>query len=149
MVTIQFGSESAEFLRLMVYGREHIGATDYWDGNWLSATAEVAAGAFRGTLGGSIRGDEVTAFSRQLESLYDRLDGEACFLTMESWVEIRVTANRRGHVEVHGRLTDDMVDGNTLEFRLSFDQTFLPPIIAQLHEVTRQFPVVGEGPVRP
>ena len=34
-------------------------------------------------------------------------------------------------------------NGNSLEFRLSLDQTYLPPLMAQLRAVLEQFPVVG------
>jgi hypothetical protein len=149
MVTIHLGGEPPDLLALTVYGRVHPDASDFWDGNWVSCTAEVSAGAFRGTLGGSIRTDELVDFHRALSGLYERLDGEVVFQTMEGWIDFRVTANRRGRVEVRGRLIDDRAAGNALEFRLSFDQTFLPPIIARLREAEERFPVVGDRPVRP
>ena len=149
MVTIHLGGSPPDALALTVYGRTRPDASDYWDGNWVSCTAEITAGAFRGTVGGSIRTDELATFRRELTDLYERLDGEAVFRTMEGWIDFRVAANRRGHVEVRGRLVDEPVAGNVLDFRLFFDQTFLPPVLAQLREAEERFPVIGEGPVRP
>lgn len=146
MATIQLGGDSLHSLRLVVDGRAHPEAADYWDGNWLTSTAEVSTGSFRGSLGGIIRSDELADFLRQIEALYQRLDGEAVFRTMEGWISFRLTTNRQGQVEVRGRLVDELVNGNALEFALFFDQTFLPPTIAQLREATKQFPVIGDGP---
>jgi len=54
-----------------------------------------------------------------------------------------VTGDGRGHIEANGRLCDDQVRGNALEFRLDFDQTNLPPILGRITEICRAYPVVG------
>jgi hypothetical protein len=143
MCSIRIGEEEAEFLRLMMHGRSHPDATDFWDGNWLDCTADVTAGAFRGNLRRGLRADELEAFRQQLAVLYDRLTGEAVLDTMEEWLRVRVIGDGRGHMEASCRLCDDPAFGNTLDCRLRFDQTFLPAVLRQLDRALQTYPVVG------
>jgi hypothetical protein len=133
MCAISIGNESG-FLSLVIIGRSYPGAADYWDGNWLDCYAEVACGAFRGKVKGSIRTDELEGFHQQLVRLYERLTGEAELVTMERWLGLRVVGDGRGHLEARGTLRDDPALGNTLDFRLYLDQTQLPPVLQQMAE---------------
>src|SRR5262245_58655106 len=107
MGIIHIGGEQAEFLTLTVHGRSLPHATDYWDGNWLACTAEVSAGAFRGTLDGLLRNKDLSRFLERLQGLYERLTGEALFDTLDGWLDLRLIGDGRGHVEVEGQLVDD------------------------------------------
>jgi hypothetical protein len=140
---IRFGGDEAEYLTLTVHGRNIPDATDYWDGNFLWCTAEVVAGAFRGSLSNVLRNEDLARFLTRVEELYRRLDGEALLDTLDGWLDLRLIGDGRGHVEARGQLCDDPVHGNTLEFRLYFDQTLLPPIMGQLRAALERFPVMG------
>lgn len=143
MGKIHFGGEQSEFLSLTVHGRSRPDTSDYWDGNWLWCSAEVSAGAFRGTVDCMLRNEDFARFLPRLERLLESLDGEALLDTLEGWLDLRLTGDGRGHMDLRGQLVDAPMDGNSLEFRLSLDQTYLPPLIAQLRAVLAQFPVVG------
>ena len=143
MSSVRIGGELAEFIVLTVKGRERPDSTDYWDANWLACSVEVAAGAFRGCHDSSIRTEELEQFYQQVGGLNERLVGQAELATMEGWLVIRLIGDGRGHVEVTCRLCDDPASGNTLECRLSVDQTFLPPLLHQLATVMRVYPVVN------
>jgi hypothetical protein len=142
MCIIRIGND-AEFLTLMLRGRSHAGSTDYWDGNWLACTAEIAVGAFRGCLDQSIRTDELEGFRQQLEQLYQHLTGEAVLQSMEHWLSIQMVGHRRGHFDIYCRLCDDPAFGNTLDCRFHFDQTDLSPLLRQLHSALDVYPVIG------
>jgi hypothetical protein len=144
MCVIRFGGEKAEYLTPAVHGREFPGSADYWDGNWLSCTAEVRVSTFRGRRDGSLRNEELARFLTGLEEVYEQLTGEARFETMERWLDVRVVGDGRGHMEARGQLWDDPVHDHTLDFRLFFDQTFLPPIMEQVRAVLAAFPLVGK-----
>jgi len=146
MCVIRVGGEEAESLTLTAHGRAHPDAADYWDGNWLSCTAETRAGAFRGSLDGLLRNEDLARLLAGMEQLHQRLVGEAMLDTLEGWVELRLVGDGRGHVEGSGHLCDAPVHGNTLAFRLSLDQSFLPAIMAQLRAAIKRFPVVGQTP---
>jgi hypothetical protein len=146
MSVIRLGRERAEYLTLAIHGRNRPVSEDYWDGNWLWCTAEVAAGAFRGSVSNVIRNEDLIRFLPRLEDLYRRLDGEALLDTLEGWLDLRVIGVGHGQVEVRGSLCDAPVDGNQLEFRLALDQTFLPPLIGQIRAAVEAFPIVGRRP---
>src|SRR6266513_54701 len=73
-------------------------SADYWDGNFLWCSAEVAAGAFRGSLGNVIRNEDLLRFLLRLEDLYQRLDGEALLDTLDGWLDVRVIGVSRGQI---------------------------------------------------
>jgi hypothetical protein len=143
---IHFGSAEAESLALKVHGRNRPQDNDYWDGNFLWCTAEVLAGGFRGSISNVLRNEDLIRFLSRLEVLYQRLDGEALLDTLDGWLDVRVIGVGHGQMEVRGQLCDDPVGGNTLEFRLDLDQTFLAPLIEQVRAAVNAFPVVGQRP---
>jgi hypothetical protein len=144
MPSIHIGGEQAEFFTLTVHGRSLPHATDYWDGNWLACTAEVAAGAFRGTMDRLIRNEDLARFLHDLERMAGGQDVWPCLEALEGWLSLRLVGDKRGRIEAKGELEDDPAGGNALEFRLSIDQTYLPPLVAQLRAVLAEFPVVGQ-----
>jgi hypothetical protein len=144
MYTIRFGGEEAEYLALTVHGRNNPEATDYWDGNWLLCTAVVIVGPFRGSVSSVLRNEDLIRFLPRVEDLYRRLEGEALFDTLDGWLDVRVIGVGRGQIEVRGQLCDNPVGGNSLEFQLALDQTYLPPLIGQIRAVLEAFPVVGQ-----
>jgi hypothetical protein len=144
MTEIRFVGEPPDnFLSLLVLGRSHPNSTDYWDGNWLTAGLTVKVGSFEGKVSGHIRAEELVSFNRDLQTLFQKLTGEAAFKTMEDWLMIRVECNKLGHIKITGFVLDDHIDGNTLNFTLSTDQTFLPAPMRQIEQVLGQFPVIG------
>ena len=143
MCTIRLGGEEAEYLTLAIHGRNRPESEDYWDGNWLWCTAEVAAGAFRGSVSNVICNEDLMRFLPRLEDLNQRLDGEALLDTLEGWLDLRVIGVGHGQVEVSGSLCDASVGGNQLEFCLALDQTFLPAVIGQIRAAVEAFPIVG------
>ncbi len=147
MCVIRFGGDEAEYLTLTVHGRSLANSVDYWDGNWLTCTAEVAVGAFQGSLNRLLRNEDISRFHRRVTALHERLTGEALFDTLENWLDLRLIGDSRGHIETRGQLCDDPVTGNVLEFRLFFDQTYLPRLMTQLRDVLAFFPVVGVPPI--
>src|SRR5262249_47392614 len=121
-VTIQ--GENGAFLTIALRGRSHPGATDFWDVNWVTATATFQAGGFRGTAGGHVRAEELAAFHNQLASMQETLRGTAEFTTVERWLHIRVEGDGRGHLECRCVIRDGPSFANTLECTLATDQTF-------------------------
>jgi hypothetical protein len=119
-------------------------STDGDDGNWLSARISVSAGAWAGSFDAHLRAEEFQAFRQQCERLYQALRGTAVFHPMEPWLQLTLTGDAKGHIELAGEATDHVGWGNRLIFNfLELDQSFLPPLVAQLREVEENFPVVG------
>ncbi len=145
-VVVHLGT-SGSHLRFEVIGREHPDRDDYWDGNWLRTRTRVRAGPFRGDIDSSLRTDEFRHFLQGLRALAGGPDaGSAVFDSIERWLEVRVVRDHLGHVSIEGWCTDPAaLSPNRLRSSLGeLDQTFLPPMIAQLEAVLERFPVVGD-----
>ena len=123
--------------------RSHEGATDYWDGNWIDCLITAAAGGFRAEYAACLRAEELAGFRRDLERLFEELQGRGGFKSIEEGLTIEVVGDGRGHFRGPCRLRDRAGDGNTLLFDVEFDQTDIPAMIDQLRSVELDFPVVG------
>jgi len=141
----RIGSTDAEHLSITVLGREHAGADDYWDGNWVVSTISVAVGGFTGQVRASLRMDEIHRFNEGLKFLNQNLFGAAVLEGMEHWITLKVKAESRGQIEVSGELSDGAGVGNVLTFELPVvDQTYLPGWISSLDAIEKAYPVVGK-----
>lgn len=143
MSAVRIKGEPADSLSLTVHRRTRSATGEYWDDNWLDCTADVVAGKFHGTVTGRIRADELRRFRDDVARLYDRLQGQVVFETMEQWIRVEISGDGRGHFAARCMVCDDLAGGNTLDFRLHFDQTYLPGIIRELDAVLAEFPVLG------
>lgn len=138
------GDPVGDHLSIRVLGRLHPGSDDFWDGNWLATPIDVVVGKFRGTIGASLRADELQRFREAIEKLHASLDGDAVLESMEDWISLKVTAEPSGGLVMTGTIVDRLGDGNRLTFRIDgVDQSYLPAIIDALDEVETFFPVLG------
>jgi hypothetical protein len=62
MHDITIRCDGADFLKITLLGRSHLGADDYWDGNWIKSDTEVQVGGFRGSVVADLRSDELARF---------------------------------------------------------------------------------------
>lgn len=139
------GSTDAEHFSITVLDREHAGADDYWDGNWVIATITVAVGGFTGHVRASLRTDEIHRFNEGLKALNQNLSGAAALESMEDWITLTVRAVSRGRIEVSGELKDGAGIGNVLKFELpEADQTYLADWISSLDDIESAYPVIGK-----
>jgi hypothetical protein len=122
----------------------HPHADDHWDGNWLVTPVEVVAGAFRGFVSAALRADELQSFRDAIKRLDDSLQGEAVLSSMEDWLNLRITVDRAGHLEVSGNVSDRPGVGNQLTFTIDgLDQSYLRHVLEGLDAILAAFPVVG------
>jgi hypothetical protein len=145
LTSVTIGSPDSEYLIIHVINREYPLSSDYWDGNWVRSTIKVSAGGFTGKVTASLRSEEFVKFMSELSMLYETLSGQACFTTMEQWLSITVVGDGLGHFEAQCQLSDNAPagTGNTLNFTIYFDQTFIPGMIAGLNRIITAFPVIG------
>jgi hypothetical protein len=128
--------------------RERPHATDYWDGNWVEAGIEIAAGSFSGSFPAALRADEFVQFRDQLRPLYEKLTGRAVFDPMEPWLRIEVEGDGKGRFHAACKAFDRLGTGNALTFTIDFDQTELPASLKGLDAICEAFPVVGSPDAR-
>ena len=142
-LSFRVGSSNRERVIVRPSRREYPEAEDCDEGNWVYATLEIAAGAFRGTFEGCSRAEEFARFRDELRPLYERLSGKATFDTMEGGLRIDVQGDGKGHSHAACEAIDQPGMGNRLTFKIDFDQTELPAIVQGLDAVCEAVPVVG------
>ena len=130
MCVIRVGGEKRDYLSVTLLCRAYPDAQDYWDGNWLRSEVEVVVGGFRGWIAELLRAEELVEFGNQLARLLDTFQGTAEFRTMEGWLELAITSDRRGHLTLSGRLRDEPGIGNSLSFSFEYDQTYFGRCLA-------------------
>jgi hypothetical protein len=126
-LAFRIGGSNREHVIVRATRRERPEASDYWDGNWVSATVKIAAGAFRGEFEAQLRAEEFVGFRDQLRPLFESLKGHAKFETTEGWLTIDVQGDGKGHFTRPVSPMDEPRIGNQLTFGLDFDQTEVVP----------------------
>jgi len=136
------GERGAE-VRIEVFGREHPGYDDYWDGNWLMSRVGVHAGGFRGQFRPSLRAEDFVRFRDGVRVCMTDLRGAFVFETMEEQLSIIARGDGLGHFRAECRAQDEAGTGNELTFTIDLDQTYLAPLALQLDNLLKAYPVVG------
>jgi len=132
MLAFHIGGESAEYVRVS-------NLRDHGDG-WFSADVEVVVGGFRGSYSADFNSWAFSDFHSQLEKLYRTVAGSAAFTSYEAQLELALTCDTQGHIQLRGEAMDYAGTGNKLVFRLEFDQTFLPTILRDLQLALERYP---------
>jgi len=128
-------------LRVWVHGRQFPDSADYWDGNWLNATAYCLYPDSSVRVRGSfLHLSEIAHFLRECQHLYESLGGKAGLDCMEPYVDVQLSAQTGGHIKVELCLRPDLAT-ESHRFTDGFDQTFLPAIISQCRRILERFPV--------
>ncbi len=133
-------------LSIWVHGRESPDATDYWDANWLRATAQCAEGGASVRVGGAILHlSELEGLREGCRRLHDTLEGRAELSCMEPYLAVTIAPeDSLGHLSVEVRITpDNLTQQHT--FRVATDQSFLPEIVRSLEGLAERYPLRG-GP---
>jgi len=143
-IEVAFGGGKHERVCLTVLGRSHPGSSDFWDGNWLRTSVDVAVGGFTGRFAADLRAEEFRSFNEELSKLYRTLEGHARFETLEGQVSMTLMGNGMGHVALQAELRDRAGTGNRLRLEFATDQTYLPGIIESLDAVDAAWPVQGQ-----
>jgi hypothetical protein len=137
----RLGGVTAEFVEIVVQSRAD--AADFWDGNWLACRIEVAGGGCRARCSASLRAEEIADFHDALAALSAGTAHAAAFTTLEEQIALRLHRDAAGRVQVTGSVQDRPGDGNSLQFTLELDQSYLPDSLAQLGRLVARFPVRG------
>ena len=144
---IRFVGDAGNYLTLTVHGRNTPGAANYWDGNFLWCTAEVAAGAFRGSADNVLRNEDLARFLARLADVIARPDGggAATLEAPDGWLVADLARSADGF-EVRGTLCDAPAGGNALEFCFAAGAGLPAALAAQVRATLGAFPVVGGSP---
>lgn len=141
---VTIGEPKDGYLTIRVLGREHPGATDFGDGNRLTASIEFALGQFSGTVAACLRSEELEAFRVALSELYSSGPGEASLTSTEDWLTLSVSRGEAHRVRVHGVLAGRAGAGDRLSFEFDGpDRSHLSRVVDGFEQILDAFPVVG------
>jgi hypothetical protein len=141
MKTLTIGSLRSERLSIFVIDYESLYSGEFYDDNWLRSRLEIQVGAFSGYFDLRFTTHDFVPFLKQLDSLYETLNSQAKFETIERQLGFSLLSNGRGGIDVSGYATDRVSVGNRLEFQFSIDQTYLVSTLRELRELAIEFPV--------
>ena len=139
-VTMSLGERSPDSATI---DRSQLAEYGYWDSNWVSADIEIAAGGFRGYYRASLFRTDFPDFRDDLKKLYSFESNRGEFNTIECQLSIEINGDRRGNFEAICVAKDD-TDGNRLEFKIRFDQTYIPRMLTELDAIIKAYPVLGK-----
>jgi hypothetical protein len=142
---VRIRGDGGQYLLIEVQYRSFPQAQERWDSNWLNCSVEVRAGEFSGRVSCYLRAEEFLRFRDQLRHLYDSLEGQASFTTLEDQLKLTLVGDGSGRMDLEGLLRDQAGLGNTLDFHFALDQTYLPAVLTQLDDLLRSFPVRGNA----
>jgi hypothetical protein len=116
---------------------------DYWDGNWVLATAQVEDSGSRVAVYGPILHlPELRTWLDELEAVHKTLAGTAELPTMEPNLRVVLRAVPLGRLEAEIELTPDHLRQEH-RFSVMLDQSFLPQLCWSIRQLLKEFPIVG------
>ena len=129
-------------LSIWVHGYESPGASDGWDGNWLSVTARcIGKGASVIVYGGILDTVSFQRLHRELTSMRKKLEGTATLKSHEPFLAVTFTAvGHSGRVDVETDITPDDVHQRHRFFD-TISQSDLDAVQSGCSYVLRDFPV--------
>jgi hypothetical protein len=110
------------------------------DANWLSCYITVKAGVFAGEYQASLTTHDFVDFQQQLARAVERLEGAACFETMEDVLRIAVDVKSNGHALISGIARSVGAGRTHLTFEITSDQSCLSETNSQLQAIVQTFP---------
>lgn len=132
------------YIRIEPLQRLYYGSESDWDKNWISTKITVVAGAFSGTYTADLTSFDFKNFKHDLNNLYDNLESLE-FRDLEGYIKMTIKGDGIGHFNLQATCCDKPgPDSAELRFELSFDQTFIKPIVNTLNEITKKFPIIGD-----
>jgi hypothetical protein len=140
-VKFALGLTEKERLEITVMGYACETYDNEYDANWLNASTSIVADGFKGRITLMILAPELSLFASGISKLYEQLDGEAEFKTMEDQLYIKCRGDGLGHIAVTGYIRDAIgTVYNTLNYELALDQTQLKRTINELDKVLKEYP---------
>ena len=132
-------------LKIWVHGRQFPGDCDYWDGNWLAATALCDGAGSRVEVSGYfLHLGEIKKWKNSLEEFSHSLTGGVELPTIEPTLKVKIEATgSRGHLKCLVEITGDHMN-ELHRFSLDIDQSYLPGLLAQLATMMREYPIKNE-----
>jgi hypothetical protein len=106
---------------------------------WVNAEIAVKVRAWFGRYAAQFLEDDFQAFAAELRPLSEHLAPPAGLESTDGYLNITMTRDELGHVDVRGEAWDTPRWGAHLEFSFEMDQTYLTPLLASIETLLHQF----------
>ena len=106
---------------------------------WVDAEVALKMHSWSGHFPAQFLEDDFGVFAEGMQGLSEGLAPPAHLFSTDGYLEITLTRDELGHVEVTGEAWDTPRWGAHLGFSFQIDQTSLPPILASVESVLEQF----------
>lgn len=130
-------------LKIWVTGRQYPDMHDFWDGNWLAATARCEGnGSKIKVTGAFLHLGELKKWKQELEQFQRTLKGCVELPTIEPTLSVKIESqgSATGQLTCEVALTGDQISERH-RYMFSTDQSYLPGLISQLGSVLHDYPI--------
>jgi hypothetical protein len=130
-------------LKIWIVGRQFPDSHDYWDGNWLSATARCeGVGSRVEVTGAFLHLGELKKWKQEIEAFQRTLKGTVALPTIEPTLKVKMEGSTSvaGHFSGEIEITGDQIT-ESHRFQFTSDQSYLPGLLAQLAAVFREYSI--------
>lgn len=113
--------------------------TCYWGGYDTRVKIEIKSGNFvvHSSLYSST--GEIYEFYAKLKECNDKLIGTAVYKTYEHNLDLTISYDKTGHVNINGKYSDQNQYNNILQFEFTSDQTFIQSTIKELELIVDKY----------
>jgi|SRR4051812_21898721 hypothetical protein len=102
------------------------------DDGWAQVQVDIAVQCFHGSIQPYLERTDLQRFAEDLTALHSSLAGRAELAPTEGQFSVVITGNGRGSLAVSGYALARASYDSKLQFQFELDQTFLPPVLAEL-----------------
>jgi hypothetical protein len=117
------------------------GVKKFGDGSGYTSSLEIRSGRFS-CAGHTFYFDDLDKFTLDLRNAYHHVKGKAWLGDRYEKDFVEVHVQSRGHVSVSGFIVEYDQGRQELRFAFGCDQTFLPPLLNSLNQVSKE--LLGE-----
>jgi hypothetical protein len=102
---------------------------------WVAVRTSVRVGGFTAEVEMTILKGDLESFRDQLVSLKDLCSDTAGFTTIEGQLWLLLEVDRKGDIQINGKIYDRAGGGNVLSFTIQIDQSYLLRTLSELDQV--------------
>ena len=109
----------------------------------LDIVININAGAFNGSYSCYFLTSDFVNLLEEIAKIYQDISYEFTFSTIEDQLKIHFKGDGIGHITLDCRAIDQAGVGNTLDFEITIDQSYLSGILTDLKGINDQFKVMA------
>ncbi|MGV6943515.1 WapI family immunity protein [Sphingobacterium kyonggiense] len=134
-----------QYIRITPISKIYYDSNLDWDKNWIKTHIEVKSGSFMGCYKADLTTFDFKNLKENLSILYNNLNEEIIFKDLEGYLELIFKGDNTGNFTIQITCNDRPgIYSTELKFEMTFDQTYIKPLVMVLENITALFPIVGD-----